>query len=410
MKILALPYTHTLSHVSRPLSVAKELRTRGHQVIFGGSGSNVRFIRDEGFEVLPIHEPDPEVLFGNIRKGALRFASDSEIERMVEADLKIYREVGPGLVLSDGRFTAAVSAQIAGIKHAAIVNVSSTAYRALPYVPFFGGLSRLLKGTGLDAALDGLNLKIEMMVFDNAMSVFRRLTRKHSLRHPVTATNCLAGADLTLLADIPEYFPTKNLPENYHYTGPLTWKPSSLPPPPWWPPEPSKPLVYMTMGTTGIGKFFREAAGLFKGKDLTAVITTGAQAPAVTAENVFVESYMDGDMVMERCSLVVCHGGNGTIYQALQHGRPIIGLPTIPDQMFNMRRVESLGLGRTLPWKAFEKRPSSLVELIREVIGGAGFARNALRFKGLLSFYDAPKTASDLILKCMQECSGQGNP
>jgi UDP:flavonoid glycosyltransferase YjiC (YdhE family) len=342
MKILALPYTHTLSHVSRPLSVARELRRRGHEVIFAGSGSNVRFIRDEGFEVLPLYEPDPEMLFGNIRKGRLRFVSDSEIERMVEADLLVYKEVRPALVLTDGRFSAAVSSQIAGLRHAAIVNVSSTEYRAHPYVPFFGALPRLLRGTGFDAALNGVNLKTEMLVFDNAMSVFKRLTKKHGLRRAVTATNCLAGADLTLLADIPEYFPTKRLPENYHYIGPLTWKPSFLPPPQWWPPPSTRPLIYITMGTTGIGGFFNKAAGLFSGVDFTAVITTGAQARAGSAPaNVRIEPYMDGDMVMERCSVVVCHGGNGTIYQALQQGKPVIGLPTIPDQRFNMRRVEA---------------------------------------------------------------------
>jgi hypothetical protein len=35
-KILALPYSHTLSHVSRPLLVAKELRNRGHEIVFAG--------------------------------------------------------------------------------------------------------------------------------------------------------------------------------------------------------------------------------------------------------------------------------------------------------------------------------------------------------------------------------------
>lgn len=397
MKVLALPYTHTLSHVSRPLSVAKELRRRGHEVVFAGSGANVRFIRDEGFEVVPIHEPDPGVLFGNIRKGNLRFATDAEIELMVEADLEVYKTVRPDLVLTDGRFSAAVSAQLAGVKHGAIVNVSSTEYRALPYVPSFGSLPRLLKGTGLDAALDWFNLRVEMKVFDSAMSVFRRLTKKHGLRKKVTATNCLTGADLTLLADIPEYFPARDLPDSYHYIGPLTWKPSSLPPPAWWPPKPGSPLVYMTMGTTGIGKFFREASELFKTGGFTAVATTGGQAEGLQAENFHVEPYMDGDMVMERCSVVVCHGGNGTIYQALQHGRPVIGLPTIPDQAFNMRRVESLGLGRTLSWEDFESRPTALVELVKEVIGNAEYTKNAMKLKELLSRYDAPRTAADLI-------------
>ena len=71
--ILCIPYTHTLSHISRPLAVAKELRERGHEVVFAGESPKTTFIRQEGFNVLPLHEPDPDMLFGNIRSGKLRF-------------------------------------------------------------------------------------------------------------------------------------------------------------------------------------------------------------------------------------------------------------------------------------------------------------------------------------------------
>jgi UDP:flavonoid glycosyltransferase YjiC (YdhE family) len=44
--------------------------------------------------------------------------------------------------------------------------------------------------------------------------------------------------------------------------------------------------------------------------------------------------------------VVVCHSGNGTVYQALSGGTPIVGVPEFHDQDFNMQRVEALGLGR----------------------------------------------------------------
>lgn len=401
MKILAIPYTHTLSHVSRPLLVARELKRQGLDVVFAGSGPQARFIKDEGFDVLPLYEPDPGMLFGNIRRGNLRFVPDSEIERMVEADLAIYKEVRPAMVLTDGRFSAAISAQIAKVQHSAIVNASSTEYRALPYIPFFSRIPGVMRAGGVGRALDSINLKVEMLVFDNVMGVFKRLSNKYRLRRRVTATNCLCGADLTLLADIPEYFPTRNLPADYHYIGPLTLK-SSMPAPAWWPPDPSRPLVYITMGTTGMGEFFRSAAELFRGKDMTAVITTGAQASiGATPENVHVEPYMDGDMVAKRSDLVVCHGGNGTIYQALEHGRPIVGLPTIPDQEFNMRRVEALGAGKALSWERFRKDPSTLMAFIDEVSADVRYSQSALAVKKILGGYDAPVSAASLILKSL---------
>jgi UDP:flavonoid glycosyltransferase YjiC (YdhE family) len=86
MKILCIPYTHTLFHISRPLLVAKELRNRGHEIVFAGESPKIKFIQQEGFDVVPIYEPDPDRLFGNIRKGKLKFVDDAELERMIEAD------------------------------------------------------------------------------------------------------------------------------------------------------------------------------------------------------------------------------------------------------------------------------------------------------------------------------------
>lgn len=404
-RILCLPYSHTLSHISRPLAIAQELRRRGHELIFAGESNKTNYIRQEGFTVLPLHEPDPELLYGNIRSGKLCFVSDAEIECMIEADLALYRELKPDLVLSDGRFSAPLSTHIAGLKHAAIVNVSSTEYRALPYIPFFEQIPpRLIKrDSTLWRSLDSFNLRLEMLVFDNVMSIFKRLSRKHGLKTSITATNCLAGKDLTLLSDVPEYFPTRNLPGNYHYIGPLTWK-SASEPPAWWPPEKgNSPLIYVTMGTTGIGDFFHKAHELFKASDMAAIVTTGGQAKGLETipGKLYLENFIDGDLVMEACDLVVCHGGNGTIYQALQHGRPIIGIPTIPDQKFNMRRVEALGIGRSLSWEDFSNKPSALLDLIAEVLRDQSYYRSALKLKDILAGYDAPLLAADIIEKAL---------
>lgn len=408
MKILCIPYTHALSHISRVLLVAQELRDRGHVVVFAGSSPKVTFVREEKFSVIPLYEPDPSILFGNIRKGKLKFISDDDIHRMITADLALYKEVKPDIVLTDGRFTAPLSTYIAGVKHAAIVNVSSTEYRALPYIPFFEWFPAwfMKRNTKFCKLLDLLNLKLEMFVFDNVMSIFKELSKKCGAEKTVTATNCLTGKDITLIADIPDYFPTRNLPANYHYVGPLTWK-SSLLTPIWWPPKKNRaPLVYITMGTTGISDFFQKVYDLFKASGISAIISTGGQAKGL--ENIegkiYVENYIDGDMALEACDLVVCHGGNGTIYQALQHGKPVIGIPTIPDQKFNMRRVEALGCGKTITWQTFIKTPDSLLKVVNEVTNNPSFSNCAQRLQKIISTYDSSNTAADLIEKMI--CPG----
>ena len=78
-----------------------------------------------------------DVLFERIRQGKLKFVTDHDIGVMIAADRDLYRQVKPDLVLSDGRFSAPLSCGIDGLLHTVVVNVSSTACRKFPYIPFF---------------------------------------------------------------------------------------------------------------------------------------------------------------------------------------------------------------------------------------------------------------------------------
>lgn len=406
MRILCLPYTHTLSHISRPLAIAGELRQRGHEVVFAGDSPQDHFISSQGFEVLPAYQVAPELLFERIRQGKLQFVLDEELDRLIDADRTLYRQVKPDLVLSDGRFSAPLSTGIDRLKHAAIVNVSSTAYRALPYIPFFDWLpgARGQRSSRVWTTLDRLNLRLEMLVFDTAMRAFKKLSRQHGLSHTVTATNCLAGKDLTLLADLEAYFPTRNLPADYHYIGPLTWE-SPLPPPAWWPPKKSGDLLaYFTMGTTWMGGSFPALYEMIRKHGITAIIATGGQAKGAEAAGlktvegaIYVEEFIDGDLVMGECDVVVCHGGNGTIYQALQQGKPIVGIPTIPDQQFNLRRVKALGVGEGLTLKQFQQSPGKLFQLVRQVAALPAYRHNAQTLQKALAGRQPAHLAADLI-------------
>ena len=403
-KILIIPFTPTLSHLSRPLEIAKALDRRGHEVIFAGHGSlksKLKFAMHEGFECRFIYEPDPDDVFNNIRQGKLAFVSSQDLLRMISDDMRLIAAVKPDLVLTDGRFSAMISTQLSNVSHAAIVNASSTEYRALPYIPFLNDALVARGGKVFQKCYNRFNLSLEMAIFNNGMPYFSRLTKKYKLKKPVNATNCLAGKDLTLLADIPEYFPLSTQPDNYHYIGPVTWKRSEhVPMPNWWPPdENGNALLYITMGTTGQGDLFSKLYSEVIRSNHQSVITTGKQHTFKSIpDKIYVEDYLDGDRVIEKADIVICHGGNGTIYQALALGKPIIGIPTIPDQAFNMRRVEAMGVGISLSMNRVLKTPSIIMDAVNRIIREKDrFNTNLERTKQLLQAYNSTSQAADII-------------
>ena len=404
--ILIIPYTPTLSHISRPLEIAKKLNSLNLNIFFAGfktKQSKMSFIENEGFQCLPLYEPDPERLLNNIREGKLVFLNESDLMQMIKEDIVLFKKVRPDLVLTDGRLSAMISTQICNIPHVAVVNASSVEYRSTPYIPIFNqAILKRIKNKKMIFLFNRLNLKIEMAVFDFVMNLFSRWSNKLNLPQKVTATNCLAGKDLTLLADIPEYFPVENQPDSYHYIGPITWKPSNfIQTPTWWPlPETNKHRIYITMGTTGEGNLFSKIYETFKKSDFLSIVTTGSQANhfKTIPGKIYIENYMDGELVLENSDIVVCHGGNGTIYQALSVGKPVIGIPTLPDQDFNMRRVEVLGLGIRIPLKNALRKPDIIVQKVKFILENINLFKNNIEaFKKKMEQYSGAEKAAHII-------------
>jgi UDP:flavonoid glycosyltransferase YjiC (YdhE family) len=61
--------------------------------------------------------------------------------------------------------------------------------------------------------------------------------------------------------------------------------------------------------------------------------------------NVHVEPWVPQEDVFGEASLVISHGGSGTLFGALAAGLPQVVLPLFADQFANGRRVEGAGAG-----------------------------------------------------------------
>jgi len=111
--------------------------------------------------------------------------------------------------------------------------------------------------------------------------------------------------------------------------------------------------------------------------------------------NCFVEEFAPGCPLMERSDAVINHGGNGTVYQAIKAGVPIVGIPYHIDQEINLQRVQELGIGFMIREKGCS--PSALVEALQAIQQTSSYRENMKELRSSLDQYTGPTLAARYI-------------
>jgi UDP:flavonoid glycosyltransferase YjiC (YdhE family) len=127
---------------------------------------------------------------------------------------------------------------------------------------------------------------------------------------------------------------------------------------PWEVDDPT-PVVLLSFSTVveqRSPEMFQRALDALAALPVHVVGTTGAivdPAELVPPANAHVVAFADHDLLMDRASVVVGHGGHGTTMRALRHGLPIVGIPAKGgDQEPITQMLDRWGVGRALPGDA----------------------------------------------------------
>ncbi len=121
---------------------------------------------------------------------------------------------------------------------------------------------------------------------------------------------------------------------------------------PAWAVDDGRPLVFLTFGTLAAGfehthVLFRAAIEAAGGLQVRAVFSTGAAMEATRLGaipgNVTVTPWVDQVDVYPHASLLVCHGGAGTVLAGVTYGLPMVITPISADQPDNARMMENAG-------------------------------------------------------------------
>jgi UDP:flavonoid glycosyltransferase YjiC (YdhE family) len=167
-----------------------------------------------------------------------------------------------------------------------------------------------------------------------------------------------------------------------------------------------EPTVYISFGSTGdLDRFLRKSYEALANSPYRFVVTTGGQLPkdteAMAPDNFLFADYAPGDEIIKHCKALVFHGGNGTMYQALAAGVPMIALPHTEEQDINARLCDLHGFGKRLkPRHGVGER---LILSLDEIIENPGYTEAARHYAELIQASPGVERAADIILESVRQ-------
>jgi UDP:flavonoid glycosyltransferase YjiC (YdhE family) len=175
---------------------------------------------------------------------------------------------------------------------------------------------------------------------------FRKLRKKYKLTTRNTYLEEMEG-DQNLICDLAELFSQReDAPDNYTVLSPLIysddtsscWLLKQL--------APSKKTIFVSMGSTGSW----EAVQFLNNPQFAKynIIAASDKDGILNAPHIIRTGFVNVHDVYPHTDLVICHGGNGTIYQSLLYGIPLLFKTAHFEQEWNMYAIEHIGAGKSL--------------------------------------------------------------
>lgn len=292
---------------------------------------------------------------------------------------------------------AGVGAERAGVPSAAVIH---TVYPLpAPGVPPFGlGLAPARGAPG--RARDALLARAFAGQFRPGLRALNAARAAFALPAMEDPFAQVTGADLVLVLTAPALdYAADELPANVRYAGPVVERtPAEAWESPWAPDDP-RPLVLASFSTTFMDQdeLARRTVAALGRLPVRGLLTTGpAIDPAALdpPQNVAVRPFVPHAAVLPEASLVITHGGLGTVHAALAAGVPLLCIPHGRDQDDVAARVVFRGAGirarRTV-------RAGKLQRLVSDALGDASLREGAARLARAFADEDGAALSADAL-------------
>ena len=375
-------------HVFPAIALGRALAGRGHEVVVetweerrgAVEGAGLGFTAAEEYRMFPPPDPDSE--------------DGAHAAEAARALLPLLEEMRPHAVVSDILTLApALAAEKAGVPLATLIPHIYPVVE--PGLPFFAvGLAppRTPLGRGIwRAGTRALNVGLE-----HGRRDLNRQRARLGLP-PVERFHGGISQRLALVGTFPQLEYPRRWPGGVEVTGPMTFE---VPHPDIELPPGEEPLVLVAPSTAhdSGNHLVRTALAALAEEPVRVVATTNRvvpQSPIEVPANAVLVDWLSYSQLMPIASLVVSHGGHGTVARALGAGTPVLISPMIGDMSETAMRVAWAGAGLSLPWRLC--RPAPLRWSVRRLLADPSFAARAAELAAWGREHDGAARGAELV-------------
>jgi MGT family glycosyltransferase len=363
-------------HAFPAIALARALRGRGHEVVVetwerwrdAVESEGLEFTAAEEYRTFPPAEP-----------GSAGWRTAAHAALALEPLMDDFQ---PDVVVSDILTLApALAAERAGRRRATLIPHVYPVHE--PGMPFFA--------FGLQPPRTPIGRAVwrgALPVLESGLRRGRREmneTRAAIGLPPVERFHGGISRELALVATFPQLEYPRRWSSEVHITGPMQFE---LPYRDIELPDGGGPLVLVAPSTAQDPelRLMRVALQALADEPVRVVATTNrrGETPRLAAPaNGAIVDWLSYSQVMPQASLVICHGGHGTVARALAAGVPVLCCPHVGDMAENAARVAWAGVGLMLPWRLLGAAPLRWAS--RRILGDPSFRNRAQRFSAWAS-------------------------
>jgi UDP:flavonoid glycosyltransferase YjiC (YdhE family) len=312
----------------------------------------------------------------------------------INAEVDLFRKYSPDRILGLFRFTVKASAQLAGI----------------PYDSLICGCMIPDSQEVLGFA-DGEPGRAAQQIILNGFYRYAAIKTSIALTSfgldEITDVRNMLKGERTFLWDFPEFFPLPQSPDIIHI-GPITWN--------HWDFDDidvdaaaagNTPLALVAFGTCMSNvSTAKRIIKILLDLGYRVVFAAGGQKEFLDTmlheSKVTVCKFAPMNRLLPLASLLICHGGQMTVFEALRNNVPVFVMPFQPEQSHSGVCLERIGCGRRLvPSQIFQGNSEVYIDALTRV------TENELKsvIDGLVNNPQTKKRLSD-IEKAIERCEG----